>query len=90
MLAEREQGGGKGVALFAPLRLGYTVAIRGGPRRHPTIGIQTSGRKKGVRTVPVQVLHRTVSAGDAVVRATPVQRNDGGSSIVFQGCTESR
>ena len=26
MLAEREQGGGKGVALFAPLRLGYAVA----------------------------------------------------------------
>ena len=26
MLAEHEQGGGKGVALFAPLRLGYAVA----------------------------------------------------------------
>ena len=91
MLAEREQGGGKGVALFAPLRLGYAVAD---PVVIPPLVFRRLAVKKACERYQcgcyVAQFLQERGTGDAVVRATPVQRNDGGSSIVLWGCTESR
>ena len=91
VLAKCEKGGGKGVALFTSLSLGYAVAdpVVVPPLVFTRLAVKKRANGTSAGGYIAQFLQKR-GTGDAVVRTTPVQRNDGGSGIALQGCTEPR
>ena len=77
--------------MFTSLSLGYAVAdpVVVPPLVFRRVAVKKACKRYECGRYIAQFLQKR-GTGDAVVRATPVQRNDGGSGIVLQGCTEPR